>query len=566
MSSDEMERNSPVLPRDSDRGSSVSSELQEEYEELLRYAVVTPKYEPGLPLHLLNTSQQCKNSQLSAKTDAPVQPTADNEGLSNTVVTSRATPPLEEYRPPSRTSEGESLAARSVASEERSERTQTGSDRSGQGSTDVLITNMTEMFISEENLNKMENILDTWSTNLKSNVMMELRKWKLAFVEQHRLELKREREKHAAHVAAVNAEMDSLKDLLNTYQISNQRKDEVIANLSRAVDRQREKMGLMRSFTQWRLRHCAIKEEAQGARLAEQHYHLQLKRKVWAGWHSLIQNRWRERVEKACCARAEDICMQLSTEYEAKVAQHVEELQKAQSEIQRLHAEREHYEDSMKKAFMRGVCALNIEALSMFNTGETGRLDRDAPPSSDEPGTSSMANQPPRTVSSAWHSPVVTEASIQLPPSHSSTEYAEPERFFSQTGESIAPRKESVLSTTVVNSTGPPGGSTSSFRQANAQVVTAGKQKASKTVTARLTGRVESNRMSRPASSMHVMGVAPPMSSVIVERHHPVTQLTVGQATAAKFPRSVSSNERSSSQTRGPSSSSYHLHSIKVVD
>lgn len=57
--------------------------------------------------------------------------------------------------------------------------------------------------------------------------MMELRKWKLAFVEQHRLELKKEREKHAAHMTAVNAETDSLKDLLNTYQISNQRKDEV---------------------------------------------------------------------------------------------------------------------------------------------------------------------------------------------------------------------------------------------------------------------------------------------------------------------------------------------------
>lgn len=61
--------------------------------------------------------------------------------------------------------------------------------------------------------------------------------------------------------------------------------------------------------------------QAQGNKLAEQHYHLQLKRKVWAGWHSLIQNRWRERVERACCARAEDVCMQLSTDYEAKMAQ-----------------------------------------------------------------------------------------------------------------------------------------------------------------------------------------------------------------------------------------------------
>uniref|UniRef100_A0A8C1ETS6 Centrosomal protein POC5 n=1 Tax=Cyprinus carpio carpio TaxID=630221 RepID=A0A8C1ETS6_CYPCA len=569
MSSDEGEQNSPVLPRDSDRGSSVSSALQDEYEELLRYAVVTPKYEPSFPSQPLSTTQLSKSLQHTTKRGTPAQHNADNERHSNNRAT--PTPSLEESRPQSRTSEAESMADRSVLSEERSARSQTGSDRSGQSSPDALTTFMTEMFISEENLNKMENILDTWSTNLKSNVMMELRKWKLAFVEQHRLELKKEREKHAAHMAAVNAEMDGLKDLLNTYKISNQRKDEVIVNLSRALDRQREKLELMRSFSQWRLQQCAAREEAQGGRVAEQHYHLQLKRKVWAGWHSLIQNRWRERVERACCARAEDVCMQLSTDYEAKIAQHVEELQKAQAEIHRLHTERERYEDSMKKAFMRGVCALNIEALSMFNTGEAGRLDRDVPLAGDEPSISSMANHPPRTVSSSRLSPVVMESPVHLGPSHSITEDVEEEQFVSQPGSSTGPRAETFFSTTVVNSSGPPGGSTSSFRQASTRMVTAGKQKASKTVTARLTGRPEHNRTGRPPSALHLMGVAPPMSSVVVERHHPVTQLTVGQATAAKFPRSalqsqtVSSSKSSSSQPRGPSST-FHIHSIKVVD
>ncbi|KAI2664450.1 Centrosomal protein POC5 [Labeo rohita] len=539
MSSDEGEQHSPVLPRDSDRGSSVSSALQDEYEELLRYAVVTPKYEPSFSSLPLSTTQLSKSLQHTTYRETPAQHTAV-----------------------------ESMANRSVSSEERSAR----SDRSGQNSPDALTTVMTEMFISEENLNKMEDILDTWSTNLKSNVMMELRKWKLAFMEQHRLELKKEREKHAAHMAAVNAEMDGLKDLLNTYKISNQRKDEVIANLSRAVDRQREKLELMRSFTQWRLQQCAAREEAQGDRLAEQHYHLQLKKKVWAGWHSLIQNRWRERVERACCARAEDVCMQLSTDYEAKMAQHVEELQKAQAEIHRLHTERERYEDSMKKAFMRGVCALNIEALSMFNTGEAGRLERDGPLPGDEPSTSSMANHPPRTVSSSRLSPVVMESPIQLGPSHSVTEDVEAEHFLSQPGSSTGPRAETLLTTTVVNSSGPPGGSTNTFRQTSARIVTASKQKASKTVTARLTGRADHNRTGRPPAALHVMGVAPPMSSVVVERHHPVTQLTVGQAMAAKFPRSalqsqtVSSSKSSSSQPRGPSSSAFHIHSIKVVD
>ncbi|XP_048449777.1 centrosomal protein POC5-like [Rhincodon typus] len=49
MSSDEERISSPVLPKDSDRGSSVSSGLQDEYEELLRYAVVTPKWVSDSP-------------------------------------------------------------------------------------------------------------------------------------------------------------------------------------------------------------------------------------------------------------------------------------------------------------------------------------------------------------------------------------------------------------------------------------------------------------------------------------------------------------------------------------
>lgn len=61
--------------------------------------------------------------------------------------------------------------------------------------------------------------------------------------------------------------------------------------------------------------------------------------------------------------------------------------------------------------------------------------------------------------------------------------------------------------------------------QTSARIVTAGKQKASKMVTARVRGRAEGNRTSRPTSALHVMGVDPPMSSVIVERHHPVTQV-----------------------------------------
>ncbi|KAK6306259.1 hypothetical protein J4Q44_G00231840 [Coregonus suidteri] len=139
-----------------------------------------------------------------------------------------------------------------------------------------------------------------------TNVLMELRKWKLAFMEQHKLEVRKEREKHAACIAGLTAKMDNLKELLHTYETSNQRKDEVIVNLSQTVDRQRERLELMRTFTHWRLQHSEARKEAHS-------YRLQLKRKVWAGWHALVQGRRRWRRHAAPRQRRSMCTCQLTT-------------------------------------------------------------------------------------------------------------------------------------------------------------------------------------------------------------------------------------------------------------
>ncbi|GLD68034.1 centrosomal protein POC5 [Lates japonicus] len=579
MSSDEEEPNSPVLPKDSDRGSSVSSELQDEYEELLRYAVVTPKFETLTSAHW----QRLSTSRLSAegrgsqrKDDTKLQRPADTateardgRHSSRSVRSPLPSPLIIEPATHSRTSHAEEMAGRSsgrasALSDAPFDRLQVTSERSRPHSPDPLESAVTEMFISEENISKMENILDTWSSKLKSNVLMELRKWRLAFVEQHKLEMRKEKERYAAQAAGLRSELDSMKGLLHTYETSNQRKDEVIVNLSQVLDRQKEKLEKMRAFTQWRLQHTEAKEEAHAAQLARQHYNLQLKRKVWLAWHSLIQKHWKVKVERACRTRAEEVCARLSTEYEAKLAEHCEAIEKAQAEIQRLRLERERYEESMKKAFMRGVCALNMEALSMFHTTE-GRPEQppvhdqhgDPLSSQEEPASATMAQLQPYPISSTRFSPVHFDRPD--PPSHSEAEDV--------VGSGVPmSRAEVIPPTTVVHSTLPLGGTASSQKQVSGRVVTASQQKPSKTVTARVTARPDVSKAAR--SNLQVLGVAPPMSSVIVERHHPVTQLTIGQATAAKFPRS-SQQGHSSSGGRGSSktqTSTCHVHSIKVVD
>ena len=56
------------------------------------------------------------------------------------------------------------------------------------------------------------------------------------------------------------------------------------------------------------------------SRLAAKHYERRQMTRVWAGWHSIIEAKWRQRVEKACQGKAQEVCMQLTNDYETQIA------------------------------------------------------------------------------------------------------------------------------------------------------------------------------------------------------------------------------------------------------
>ncbi|NWH69230.1 POC5 protein, partial [Geococcyx californianus] len=141
---------------------------------------------------------------------------------------------------------------------------------------------------------------------------------------------------------------------------------QVITNLTQALDRQKERTELMRRLTMWRIQHVKAKQEEYANRIADRHFQTALMKKVWAAWRSLSEEKWKEKVAKACQLRAENICVQLTNDYEAKIAELTATLEETKAEILRLHSEREQYEGTTKKAFMRGVCALGLEAMTMF--------------------------------------------------------------------------------------------------------------------------------------------------------------------------------------------------------
>ncbi|XP_078253199.1 centrosomal protein POC5 isoform X2 [Rhinoraja longicauda] len=602
MSSDEERTSTPVLPKDSDRGSSVSSGLQDEYEELLRYAVVTPKWDCcGVRQSLSNTKPAPCDKDLNAvegtssgqrwnkRTQTPDTPSVPEksdsakkgqsveEGTSSgqkrhkTQQTPGTTlvPEKSDSAHKEKTSEGQEVPQkRTTPSASKTVLLLDGLVHSEKTPSRMAVPRTPEMFpsvcqlsIPAENLDKVENILNIANDQLKANILSEIRQWRLSVIEQHKQELKEEKEKHEAQIAQMACQTQNLNQLICTYEDSVRRKDEVISNLIQGLKNLKEKIELMRSFTQWRLQHSEAKADDYACILAERHYNYCLMRKACTAWKSVLQTEWKTRVEKACQARAEEVCIQLSRDYERNINATKEELECARAEVRRLLAEKDKSTDSMKKAFMRGVCALNLEAMSMFQNG-SGRVEHAADfiPGRDDldccPSTS--APQPSVCPVPASLDPSIPFDSDRMITIHFGT----PNVSQTRAGGTSTPPGPTTLTTSLQS------GFQSTQKLPVTKCASSAQYKSGKTIVARLTG--QSDPATRAVKCGSSQGVSPPMTTICVERHHPVTQQTIGQATAAKYPRSSQPRTggkvptlRSQSSTVAPNCG---IQSIKVVD
>ncbi|XP_022450363.1 centrosomal protein POC5 isoform X2 [Delphinapterus leucas] len=578
MSSDEEKCSPPVLHNESDRGSSVSSELQEEYEELLRYAIVTPNIE--------SSASQPSHSKGEVVPDIRI-PTIIDDILQNP----GNSPAVRETRMEvgkrcdlNISSHSKTDGSSPVSSPRKSPHlvmdffssnllVDSSSPRSNSSPVDAHEVVGTDFLISDENLQKMENVLDHWSSGLKTNIISELSKWRLNFIDWHRMEMKKEREKHAADIKQLCSQINSLKELQKTYEVSIGRKDEVISSLSHAIGKQKERIELMRTFFRWQISHVKSRQDVYESKLADQYFQRTLLKKVWRGWRAIVQKQWKEVVERACQARAEEVCVQISNDYEAKVAVLSGALENAKAEIQRMQHEKEHFEDSMKKAFMRGVCALNLEAMTIFQSrGDTGTDFTNNKREEYGPGVQGKEHS-----SHLDPSAPPMPSAIAVPPSPPAAALGATCTAAFPSAASITPAGAASTSSVHLPVSAPHGAASTATASSTQEemygprVVTSAQQKAGRTITARITGKCDFASKNRISSSLAIMGVSPPMSSVVVEKHHPVTVQTIPQATAAKYPRTIHP-ESSTSASRSLGTRSTHtqsltsIQSIKVVD
>ncbi|KAF6028850.1 POC5 [Bugula neritina] len=118
-----------------------------------------------------------------------------------------------------------------------------------------------ELAPSASDLSDIERKLDLWSRQLNSNIIDEISRLRIKLLENARHKLQTTESRHAGEINTMYNELEGLKELLHTYEVSIERKDGVISNLTRSLQNQKEKFDTMKTFTDWKLQFAAKKQE-----------------------------------------------------------------------------------------------------------------------------------------------------------------------------------------------------------------------------------------------------------------------------------------------------------------
>ncbi|KAJ3173828.1 Centrosomal protein poc5 [Geranomyces variabilis] len=133
-------------------------------------------------------------------------------------------------------------------------------------------------------------------------------------------------------------------------------------------------------FARWRLRYADTHRARLSTRIASTHHTRHLTRRILHAWKELAGTSWRKTVERRVKMEAEKAMEALASNYDKRIEQLDDKLADAHSRLHESERARAAQAEELKKAFMRGVCALNMEAMSMFRPPLVGDAHNVPPP------------------------------------------------------------------------------------------------------------------------------------------------------------------------------------------
>merc|ERR1712142_681381 len=211
----------------------------------------------------------------------------------------------------------------------------------------------------------------------RKGVMVEIETMKDSLCRRHSSEILSLKEAHGRELASLNHQLSRQLDLNNAFTKTLANKEETIENLLECLRKEKEKDRLARFFVSWREK--TREGDAEGklfetpqTKLARKHREFVLRRRVWSAWLSIARAASREKFEARVREETREKLETMEKECDARMLTLQATLRAARAEVEELRGQRESHEERVKAALMRGVCALNVETMSVLSGGGGG--------------------------------------------------------------------------------------------------------------------------------------------------------------------------------------------------
>ena len=230
--------------------------------------------------------------------------------------------------------------------------------------------------ITNEDVESFQKRLDTLIVNFRSETLQEFLKTKKSLLQEQHSQIENERRRCNTLLGVKSNEIEQLKEQLGkkTKQAEELSiRSEILAlwagkgkTLARMKVLQMKAFNSLQQFCRFK-KHSKIVLKNKLATFRED-----TKRRVFRGWEKQYKQ-WKieknkNDFEKAVKSELQHICAQYNKEIESLR----DKLNEAQTIVDQENRNKQSMQENLKKAFMRGVCALNFEAMNILNPADVG--------------------------------------------------------------------------------------------------------------------------------------------------------------------------------------------------
>ncbi|KAJ3210792.1 Centrosomal protein poc5 [Dinochytrium kinnereticum] len=220
--------------------------------------------------------------------------------------------------------------------------------------------------IPDPDASRFEASLDKWTVLMRKAIMTEFNDSQASLARRQDKAIEAVGRRYVETVASLNSQLRDAQDLAALYRMKFEARNGALENAATVIGTKHSQTLSAVFFSRWRTRLIDHQRFQLAKRFADQRAKSNLLRHIVLGWQRAAGATWRRTVEKRVRIEAEKAISQLSAEYESRIAELSKTLAQTQTLLHESETHRSRSQEEMKRALMRGVCALNMEAMSVF--------------------------------------------------------------------------------------------------------------------------------------------------------------------------------------------------------